>query len=90
MWDGPAVSGDKVFFGDAGGYFYALDARTGALRWSTRIDTNPFATVTSSPIVYKGRVYVGVSSSENSEAAGTTRAARSAATSTRSTRTPAS
>nr|WP_133903282.1 PQQ-binding-like beta-propeller repeat protein [Actinophytocola oryzae] len=65
VWDGPAVSGGKVFFGDARGYFYALDARTGALRWSTRIDSHPAATVTSSPIVYKGRVYVGVSSGEN-------------------------
>lgn len=67
VWDGPAVSDGKVFFGDARGYLYALDARTGALRWSTRIDTNPWATVTSSPIVYKGRVYVGVSSVENGQ-----------------------
>ena len=65
VWDGPAVSDGKVYFGDARGYFYALNARTGALRWSTRIDTHPAATVTSSPIVYKGRVYVGVSSGEN-------------------------
>ncbi|HEX6354325.1 PQQ-binding-like beta-propeller repeat protein [Actinophytocola sp.] len=63
--DGPAVSGGKVFFGDARGYLYALDARSGALRWSTRVDAHPSATVTSSPIVYKGRVYVGVSSDEN-------------------------
>ncbi|OXM59479.1 hypothetical protein CF165_47470 [Amycolatopsis vastitatis] len=64
-WDGPAVSGGKVFFGDAGGYFYALDARTGALKWSTSIGEHPQAGVTSSPIVYEGRVYVGVSSLEN-------------------------
>lgn len=67
VWDGPAVSQGKVFFGDARGYFYALDASTGALRWSTRIDAHPSATVTSSPIVYKGRVYVGVSSGENGQ-----------------------
>ncbi|WP_033383659.1 outer membrane protein assembly factor BamB family protein [Kibdelosporangium aridum] len=67
VWDGPAVSGGKVFFGDASGYFYALDVRTGALKWSSRLDAHPYATVTSSPIVYKGRVYVGVSNSENSE-----------------------
>jgi polyvinyl alcohol dehydrogenase (cytochrome) len=66
-WDGPAVANGTVYFGDARGYFYALDARTGALKWSTRIDAHPFATVTSSPIVYKGRVYVGVSSGENGE-----------------------
>jgi polyvinyl alcohol dehydrogenase (cytochrome) len=63
--DGPAVSGGKVFFGDARGYLYALDTRTGALWWSTRVDAHPAATVTSSPIVHKGRVYVGVSSIEN-------------------------
>lgn len=65
VWDGPAVSDGKVFFGDAGGYFYALDTRTGALKWSSRIDATPYAGVTSSPIVYNGRVYVGVSSTEN-------------------------
>jgi polyvinyl alcohol dehydrogenase (cytochrome) len=67
VWDGPTVSDGKVFFGDARGYFYAVNARTGALTWSTRIDPHPSATVTSSPIVYKGRVYVGVSSSENTQ-----------------------
>jgi polyvinyl alcohol dehydrogenase (cytochrome) len=65
VWDGPAVSRGKVYFGDARGYFYALNARTGRLVWSTRIDAHPAATVTSSPIVYGGRVYVGVSSGEN-------------------------
>jgi polyvinyl alcohol dehydrogenase (cytochrome) len=63
--DGAAVSGGRVFFGDARGYLYALDARTGTLKWSTRIDADPTAVVSSSPIVYKGRVYVGVSSNEN-------------------------
>ncbi|MFE0020153.1 PQQ-binding-like beta-propeller repeat protein [Amycolatopsis sp. NPDC059021] len=64
-WDGPAVSGGKVYFGDLRGYFYALDQRTGALRWAKRIDAHVAATVTSSPIVSGGRVYVGVSSAEN-------------------------
>ncbi len=65
VWDGPAVDRGTVYFGDARGYFYALSAKTGRLKWSTRIDSHPAATVTSSPIVYKGRVYVGVSSGEN-------------------------
>ncbi|GAA4525523.1 outer membrane protein assembly factor BamB family protein [Amycolatopsis samaneae] len=67
VWDGPAVSDGKVFFGDAGGYFYALDVRTGALKWTSRIDTHPYAGVTGSPIVHEGRVYIGVSSTENAE-----------------------
>ena len=65
VWDGPAVSRGKVYFGDARGYFYALNARTGRLVWSTRIDAHPAATVTSSPIVHNGLVYVGTSSGEN-------------------------
>ncbi|MFF0573912.1 outer membrane protein assembly factor BamB family protein [Streptosporangium saharense] len=63
--DGAAVSGGKVYFGDGRGYFYALDQRTGKLAWARQIDTEVAAGVTSSPIVYGGRVYVGVSSGQN-------------------------
>ncbi|HEV2783043.1 MAG TPA: PQQ-binding-like beta-propeller repeat protein [Actinophytocola sp.] len=65
VWDGPAVSGGTVYFGDTRGHVYALAAGTGQLRWARQIDAHPTATVTSSPIVYRGRVYVGVSSLEN-------------------------
>ena len=67
VWNAPAVANGKVYFGDARGYFYALDARTGALRWHKLLDPNEFVNITSSPIVYKGRVYVGLSSLENGE-----------------------
>ena len=67
VWDGPSVERSTVYFGDTRGYLYALDARTGEKRWATRIDAHPFATLTSSPIVYRGRVYVGVSSGENTQ-----------------------
>ena len=63
--DGASVSDGKVVFGDTRGYIYGLEQATGKLLWAERIDTNPSATVTSSPIVYKGRAYVGVSSGEN-------------------------
>lgn len=63
--DGPAVARGKVYFGDTMGNFYALDQRSGELVWHADLDDNPTAIVTSSPIVYKGRVYVGVSSAEN-------------------------
>lgn len=63
--DGAAVSHGRVFFGDTRGYMYALDQDTGKLDWAKRIDDHVSATVTSSPIVYRGRVYVGVSSGEN-------------------------
>ncbi|HEY3681929.1 MAG TPA: PQQ-binding-like beta-propeller repeat protein [Streptosporangiaceae bacterium] len=63
--DGPAVARGKVYFGDTRGYLYAVDQRTGELAWATRLDTEVSAIVTSSPIVYGGRVYVGVSSGQN-------------------------
>ncbi|WP_189227747.1 outer membrane protein assembly factor BamB family protein [Saccharothrix coeruleofusca] len=65
-WDGPSVSGGKVYFGDVRGYVYALEQRTGRLVWAKDIDTHGAGTVTSSPLVHDGRVYVGISSGENS------------------------
>ncbi|WP_019544143.1 PQQ-binding-like beta-propeller repeat protein [Streptomyces sulphureus] len=62
---GPTVSGDTVYFGDNKGHLYALDRRTGKPRWHTRLDDHPTAQITGSPLVYRGRVYVGVSSSES-------------------------
>ncbi len=63
--DSPAVARGKVYFGDKRGYLYALNQRTGRLVWVRRIDSSESATVTGSPIVFGGRVYVGVSSWEN-------------------------
>ncbi|MFL6076896.1 MAG: PQQ-binding-like beta-propeller repeat protein [Mycobacteriales bacterium] len=62
--DGAAVSGHRVYFGDSRGYLYALDTRTGRLDWATHLDQNPSTWITSSPIVYRGAVYIGVSSIE--------------------------
>jgi outer membrane protein assembly factor BamB len=39
-------------------YLYAIDARTGALRWSFRADDQP----NSTPAYYKGRIYIGTNS----------------------------
>ncbi|SHF11682.1 outer membrane protein assembly factor BamB family protein [Streptoalloteichus hindustanus] len=61
----PAVSGGKIFFGDYAGHLYAVDQKSGELVWSTKIDNHPQGLTTSSPIVHGGRVYVGVSSAEN-------------------------
>ncbi|TWP49626.1 PQQ-binding-like beta-propeller repeat protein [Lentzea tibetensis] len=63
--DGPTVARGKVYFGTVGGYLFALDQRTGRQVWQRRIDDNNASIVTSSPIVHDGRVYVGVSSGEN-------------------------
>ncbi|GGT01394.1 PQQ-binding-like beta-propeller repeat protein [Nonomuraea spiralis] len=63
--DGPAVARGKVYFGDVRGWFYAVDQRTGRLAWARRLDDTITAIVTSSPLVFGDRVYVGVSSGEN-------------------------
>ncbi|WP_298827998.1 PQQ-binding-like beta-propeller repeat protein [uncultured Piscinibacter sp.] len=69
----PAVTKDKVIVGTtgailvgggAGGKLLAFDKLSGALVWSTQLDTHPAAVVTQSPTVFAGRVYVGVSSVE--------------------------
>jgi polyvinyl alcohol dehydrogenase (cytochrome) len=53
-----------VFFGDAGGNVYALDFATGKLIWAVRADDHPNATITGTPTLYQGRVYVPISSGE--------------------------
>lgn len=62
--DGATVAGDKVFFGDSTGRVFALHKRTGKLAWVAKVDDHPLANLTSSPTVYNGRVYIGVSTSE--------------------------
>ncbi|MDF5751628.1 PQQ-binding-like beta-propeller repeat protein [Spongiactinospora sp. TRM90649] len=63
--DGPAVARGKVYFGDGRGFLYAVSQRTGELVWARRLDEHIAAGVTSSPLVFGDRVYVGVSSGEN-------------------------
>jgi outer membrane protein assembly factor BamB len=75
----PLVYGDRVILGDqpgrialwngsqlkgAGARVMAVNANTGKLIWVTTVETFPTALVTSSPVVFDGIVYVGVSSSE--------------------------
>lgn len=59
---------DAVYFGDIRGNVYALDATTGDLVWKVVADTHPLATITGTPTLHDGRLYVPVSSRE--EAAG--------------------
>jgi polyvinyl alcohol dehydrogenase (cytochrome) len=53
-----------VFFGDDSGAVYALDAQSGRLLWKTQVDAHPLARIAGSPTLYKDRLYVPVSSSE--------------------------
>ena len=83
--DNPAFDNQTLFLGDQAGSsaawtpsgglvgngakVMAVNAATGALKWSTQVDPFPAAFVTSSPVVYNGVVYVGVASAEESTAA---------------------
>jgi polyvinyl alcohol dehydrogenase (cytochrome) len=53
-----------LFFGDSSGYIYGLDATTGKQLWKLALDEHPAAKATSTPVFYKGRLYVGIASLE--------------------------
>ena len=59
----------RVWFGDLDGNAYALDAFTGRLLWKVRVDTHPRLTITGSPRMAEGRLYVPMSSNEWAAAA---------------------
>jgi polyvinyl alcohol dehydrogenase (cytochrome) len=53
--------GYAVYFADAEARAYAVDAETGRLIWSHKIDDHPAARATGSPALYDGRLYVPLS-----------------------------
>jgi polyvinyl alcohol dehydrogenase (cytochrome) len=57
-----------AYFGDIKGNVYAVDANTGAQVWKQRADTHPIARITGAPKLEGGRLYVPVSSLEESGA----------------------
>jgi polyvinyl alcohol dehydrogenase (cytochrome) len=52
--------GWAVFFGDLRANAYAVDAATGGLIWTRRVDEHPSAAITGALTVYGGRVFVPV------------------------------
>ena len=54
-----------LYFGDYFGNVYALDAGTGALIWKVKVDDDPTATITGSPVLYKGQLFVTLSAIGN-------------------------
>ncbi len=75
----PAVTEDKVIIGTQGSIFVpggapggkvlAFNKFTGALVWSTSVNSHPAAIITQSATVFDNRVYVGVASQEEALAA---------------------
>ena len=64
-----AVSGHgstkyAAYFGDRKANVYAVDARNGELLWKRNVEPRVLAHITGSPVVYQGRLYVGVAGSE--------------------------
>ncbi len=66
---GPLKSGSHrraVYFGDASANVYALDADTGERLWSDHPETHALARITGTPALHDGRLYVPMSSGEES------------------------
>lgn len=64
----PAVSaysangkrGFAVIVGDTRANLYGIDADTGEMMWSARVDEHPAAGITGSAVAWDGRVFIGV------------------------------
>ncbi len=65
-----AGSGNRyvAYFGDLKANVYAIDAQNGEPIWQMKVDDHPVARVTGAPKLYKGRLYVPVSSIEEASA----------------------
>lgn len=57
-----------LYFGDIRANVYAVNAETGTLVWKERLDTHPIARVTGAPKLVDGRLFVPLSSLEESGA----------------------
>src|SRR5712671_6252540 len=68
----PAADGNQLIIGDIqsgkkvhnGANVISVDRESGTLQWMTRVDDHPAAIITGSPVIFRGVVYIGVSSSE--------------------------
>ena len=63
------AAGDTVYFGDAHAQVYAVDAKTGALKWKTKAEDHLDAIITGGVSYANGRVFVPVASMEESSGA---------------------
>ncbi|MFN3231906.1 MAG: PQQ-binding-like beta-propeller repeat protein [Alphaproteobacteria bacterium] len=58
-----------LYFGDFKGNVYKLDATNGAQTWQVGLEDHPNVTITGSPTLHDGRLYVPMSSTEWASAA---------------------
>jgi polyvinyl alcohol dehydrogenase (cytochrome) len=67
---GPGAGGAMfVYFGDTAANAYAVNAETGRVVWTRKVEDHPLARITGTPTLYAGRLYVPVSSYEESQGA---------------------
>jgi polyvinyl alcohol dehydrogenase (cytochrome) len=62
--DTPSGARYAAIFGDLVATVYAVDAANGTLLWKTKVDNFPMARVTGAPVIYNGKLYVGIASGE--------------------------
>jgi len=56
-----------AYFGDQTANVYAIDASVGKVLWKVEVDEHPHAAITAAPQLFSGRLYVPVSSREESQ-----------------------
>ena len=73
--DSPLILGHDLIVGDNassaqpnGAHVIAVNALNGNLVWSTEVDSNPAAIITSSPVAYGDEIVVGIASNEEADA----------------------
>jgi polyvinyl alcohol dehydrogenase (cytochrome) len=71
----PLVLGSELVLGDNassaqpdGAHVFAVNRSNGNLIWSTEVDNNPAAIITSNPVNYGNEIVVGVASNEEADA----------------------
>jgi polyvinyl alcohol dehydrogenase (cytochrome) len=67
---GDRTSRPLLYFGDLAGSIYAVNTVDGSLAWRERADPHPSTTLTASPALHGGRLFVPVSSLEEGTADG--------------------
>jgi polyvinyl alcohol dehydrogenase (cytochrome) len=63
------TAGPLIYFGDTAANAYAVNADTGRVVWTRKVEDHPLARITGSPTLYAGRLYVPVASYEESQGA---------------------
>lgn len=60
----PLVAGERVYTSESAGQLFALNRTTGETIWMATLDTQPFVSIDSSPILAGNTIVIGVSSYE--------------------------